>query len=54
MALQDFSKVNDYITMLGTGNALATRCYNTCFTLHGKESVLLIDADSKVKHHFLM
>jgi len=44
MALQDFSKVNDYITMLGTGNALATRCYNTCFTLHGKERMLLIDA----------
>lgn len=21
------------ITMLGTGNALATRCYNTCFVL---------------------
>ena len=25
----------NHITMLGTGNALATRCYNTCFTLHG-------------------
>ena len=35
---------NNYITMLGTGNALATRCYNTCFTLHGKEGVLLVDA----------
>ena len=35
---------NDYITMLGTGNALATRCYNTCFTLHSKEKVLLVDA----------
>ncbi len=35
---------NNYVTMLGTGNALATRCYNTCFTLHGKESVLLVDA----------
>ncbi len=35
---------NDYITMLGTGNALATRCYNTCFTLHGKKGVLLVDA----------
>ena len=35
---------NNYLTMLGTGNALATRCYNTCFTLHGKESVLLVDA----------
>lgn len=33
-----------FITMLGTGNALATRCYNTCFTLHSKESVLLVDA----------
>ena len=34
MAIKGFSKVNDYITMLGTGNALATRCYNTCFTRH--------------------
>lgn len=33
-----------YITMLGTGNALATRCYNTCFTLHGEKGVLLVDA----------
>ena len=36
--------MNDYITMLGTGNALATRCYNTCFTLHGEKGVLLVDA----------
>ena len=35
---------NDMITMLGTGNALATRCYNTCFTLHGKSGILLVDA----------
>lgn len=34
---------NDYITMLGTGNAFATRCYNTCFTLHGEKGVLLVD-----------
>ena len=33
-----------FITILGTGNALATRCYNTCFTLHSKEKVLLVDA----------
>lgn len=38
------TKDNNYITMLGTGNALATRCYNTCFTLHGKKGVLLVDA----------
>ena len=30
--------------MLGTGNALATRCYNTCFTLHGGMGMLLVDA----------
>ena len=35
---------NDYITILGTGNAHATRCYNTCFTLHGEKGVLLVDA----------
>ena len=36
---------NYYITMLGTGNALATRCYNTCFTLHScGGTVLMVDA----------
>ena len=31
--------------MLGTGNALATRCYNTCFTLHDPSGeILLVDA----------
>ena len=38
------SKDTNFITMLGTGNALVTRCYNTCFTLHGKERALLVDA----------
>lgn len=34
-----------FITMLGTGNALATRCYNTCFTLHSSGgTVLMADA----------
>ena len=32
------SKDNNYITMLGTGNALATRCYNTCYTLDGRKA----------------
>ena len=36
---------NNFITMLGTGNALATRCYNTCFTLHSSGgTVLMVDA----------
>ena len=31
--------------MLGTGNALAARCYNTCFTLHDPSGeILLVDA----------
>lgn len=34
-----------YITMLGTGNALATSCYNTCFTLHDQSGeIQLVDA----------
>lgn len=32
------------ITMLGTGNALVTRCYNTCFVLHTPATMLLVDA----------
>ena len=33
------------ITMLGTGNAHCTRCYNTCFTItSGTGSALLVDA----------
>ncbi len=31
--------------MLGTGNALVTRCYNTCFAIHSREgAMLLVDA----------
>lgn len=32
------------LTMLGTGNAAVTRCYNTCFTLRHGDHVLLVDA----------
>ena len=31
------------ITMLGTGNAVTTKCYNTCFILKDSGSVLLVD-----------
>lgn len=31
------------ITMLGTGNALATECFNTCFILHKNGNCLLVD-----------
>ena len=32
------------IIMLGTGNALVTRCYNTCFILHSQGNNLMVDA----------
>ena len=32
------------ITMLGTGNALVTRCYNTCFVMDNGQDLLLVDA----------
>ena len=31
------------LTMLGTGNALVTECYNTCFLLEDREKLLLVD-----------
>ena len=33
---------DNHITILGTGNALATRCYSTCFTLHSSGGALLM------------
>ncbi len=34
-----------YITFLGTGDALSTRCFSTCFTLHDQGKVpLMVDA----------
>ena len=32
------------ITILGTGNAAVTRCFNTCFILHNNDTSLLVDA----------
>jgi ribonuclease Z len=32
------------IIILGTGNALVTRCYNTCFALRDENTTLLVDA----------
>jgi ribonuclease Z len=33
-----------HITMLGTGNAVVTECYNTCFVLSDARQHLLVDA----------
>ena len=30
--------------VLGTGNAMVTRCYNTCFALENEQGLLLVDA----------
>lgn len=32
------------LTMLGTGNAAVTKCYNTCFSIRNGEKLLLVDA----------
>ena len=32
------------LTMLGTGSALVTECYNTCFVLQTDTTALLVDA----------
>jgi ribonuclease Z len=43
--MADYMQRNNYVIMLGTGDALVTRCYNTCFTLHGESGeLLLVDA----------
>lgn len=31
------------ITMLGTGNALVTECYNTCFVISDGDKNFLVD-----------
>lgn len=33
------------ITFLGTGNAMCTRCYNTCFYIRSNGGGMLVDAD---------
>ena len=31
------------LTLLGTGNALVTECYNTCFVVEEKEEYFMVD-----------
>ncbi len=37
-------RMKSEIIILGTGNALVTRCYNTCFALRDENTTLLVDA----------
>lgn len=32
------------LILLGTGNAMVTKCYNTCFAIHNEDEYLLVDA----------
>ena len=32
------------LTMLGTGSAMVTKCYNTCFTISNNDEYFLVDA----------
>lgn len=41
--LQKRSENNMKLTMLGTGNAVVTACYNTCFVLQESGRYLLVD-----------
>ena len=34
------------LIMLGTGSAMVTKCYNTCFALRREEEYFLMDLDS--------
>ena len=36
--------LSQYIKMLGTGSAMCTRCYNTCFYLKSQAGQLMVDA----------
>lgn len=31
------------LTMLGTGNALVTECYNTCFVIEDNKQYFMVD-----------
>ena len=37
------------LTMLGTGNALVTECYNTCFVLQEDQQYFMVDGGSLKK-----
>lgn len=42
--MEKSSTPTERITMLGTGNAFVTKCFNTCFVLDSGSSRLLVDA----------
>ena len=37
--LYNFGEIEMKITMLGTGNALVTECYNTCFLIENQKKI---------------
>ena len=41
------------LTILGTGNALVTKCYNTCFVLSDNNRHLLVDGGGAVSYTHL-
>lgn len=42
--LKDGDFLSEQIIMLGTGNAMVTKCYNTCFVLKSNDECFLVDA----------
>lgn len=41
------------LTMLGTGNALVTECYNTCFVLQEDQQYFIVDGGGSTILHQL-
>lgn len=41
------------ITMLGTGNALVTECYNTCFVIEDNGKYFMVDGGGNTVLHQL-
>lgn len=44
LTMAEMNQIETELIMFGTGNATVTKCYNTCFILQTKETVLLVDA----------
>lgn len=42
--LERMESVMENLIVLGTGNALATHCYNTCFAIDDGSEAVLVDA----------
>ena len=45
-------KAKTELIILGTGNAMAVECYNTCFAIRRGEEYFLTDAGGEREKHY--